>query len=328
MIYAKHRYLRKVHRMSTDFAVVNTDSQLQSFSVSDAAIAEMAEQYMPLTIAGVNDSAGFKQVHEARMVVKSRRVEVEKVRKALKADALEYGRKVDAEAKRLTGLLEPIEFHLESEEKRIQDEKERIRNAARLKAEAEARAKAEAEAAKVRAEQEALRAAQEAEAAKLSAEREKLEAERIAMEAERRRIEAERRSEQERLDVERRKVEAEQQRLAKIEADRQLAVELEKAKAEAAERAKRETEARLAREAAAAKAKAEAVEAARLRAEALRPDMEKLLAIAIKLRTIQIPSVSAGASGAAEEICRVLRKAAMDVERIAAGVGAVDESVF
>jgi len=282
-------------------------SQLAAFSqsVSDAAIATMAEQYLPLTIADVNDTAGFKQVHEARMVVKSKRVEVEKVRKMLKADALEWGRKVDSEAKRLTGLLEPIESHLESEEKRIQDEKERIKNAARLKAEAEARAKAEAEAARLKAEQEA-------EAERLRIEREKLEAERRAMEEEKR------------------QVEAEQQRLAKIEADRQRAIELEKAKAEAAERARRETEERLAREAEEAKAKAEREEAAKRRAEELRPDREKLMGVAAEIRRIRIqfPSVSTGASGAAEKIRNVLLQAADAVERIASGVGVSSGDIF
>lgn len=281
-------------------AEVDAKAELRKFSPSDVAIARMAEQYMPLAIRDVNDAAGFKQVHEARMVVKSHRVEVEKTRKALKADALEYGRKVDAEAKRLTGLLEPIEAHLEVEEMRINEEKYRIKNEARLKAEAEA--------VRVRAEQEAEAGRQRAE---LVAERERLDADRRAMEEQRRMIEAE------------------QQRLAKIEADRQRAIELEKAKAEAAERAKRETEERLAREATEAKAKAELAEAAKRRAEELRPDREKLMGVAREIRGILVPSVSADASEAAEKISRVIRQAASDVEQIAGSVGTVDsDSLF
>ena len=282
---------------------VDAKTELRKFSPSDAAIARMAEQYMPLVIRDVSDAAGFKVVHEARMIVKSHRVEVEKTRKLLKADALEYGRKVDAEAKRLTGLLEPIESHLEAEEKRIQEEKDRIKNAVRLKAEAEARAKEEAESARLKAEQAA-------EAEHLRVEREKLDAERRAMEEQRRVIEVE------------------QQRLAKIEADHQRVIELEKAKAEAAERAKRETEARLAREAEEAKAKAEAAEAAKRRAEELRPDREKLLAVAIQLRTMTIPRVSADANEAAEKISRVIRRAADAVEEIAGSVGVDGSSLF
>lgn len=304
---------------------IHRDPQIEQFSISDAAIAEMAEAYLPLTIAGVQDIEGFRRVHEARMAVKNKRVEVEKVRKALKADAIEYGRKVDAEAKRITGLLEPIESHLEGQESAYQAEKERIKNEARLKAEAEARAKAEAEAARVRAEQEA-------EAARLRVEREKLEAERRAMDAERLRIareEAEERArqkaEQDKIEAERRAVEAEKQRLIEEEAARLAAIDRERREKEAAEQARIETEARVAREIAAreaaAKAKAEAEEAARLRAEALRPDREKLLAVAVAVKDIEIPAVSVAAKAAADQIYRLLAQTALKIQKIADAVG-------
>jgi len=61
------------------------------------------------------------------MNIKGKRVEVEKTRKKLKEDALEYGRAVDGEAKRITALLAPIETYLESQEKIIDDEKARIK---------------------------------------------------------------------------------------------------------------------------------------------------------------------------------------------------------
>jgi|LSQX01.1.fsa_nt_gb hypothetical protein len=272
-------------------ATQNVESQLSEFRISDAAIAAMAEDYLPLVIAGIDDADGFRKVHEARMVVKSKRVEVEKVRKALKEDALKYGRMVDAEAKRITALIAPIETHLKEQEDAYNAEKERIRNAARLKAEAEARAKAEAEAARLRAEQEA-------ESERLRVERKKIEAERAAIEAERR------------------KIEAEQRRIAEAEAAKRRAEEMERAQAEAAERAKRETEERIARQAAEAKAKADAEEAARIKAEALKPDREKLLAVAQALKAMQIPSVSAAASEAAEKVRRVILRAATQVTDI------------
>lgn len=97
------------------------------YDVTDIVIAEMRTQYMALTVKSLDDEAGFRQVHAARMVVKDHRVAVEKKRKDLKADALEYGRKVDSEAKRITALLEPIEFHLLGEEEKVTKEKERIK---------------------------------------------------------------------------------------------------------------------------------------------------------------------------------------------------------
>ena len=60
------------------------------------------------------------------MVVKSKRIEVEKKRKELKESSLSFGRAVDGEAKRITALLLPIETHLENEESIIEKEKERL----------------------------------------------------------------------------------------------------------------------------------------------------------------------------------------------------------
>jgi len=103
------------------------ENAIISYGLADAAIAKMETDYMVLTVQGLDDDAGFQIVHEARMVVKNHRVAVEKKRKDLKAGALEFGRKVDSEAKRITCLLEPIETHLGREEAKVTDEKERIR---------------------------------------------------------------------------------------------------------------------------------------------------------------------------------------------------------
>jgi len=106
---------------------------LQQYNVTDAVIAKYKSDYMALTVKSVEDKEGYDLCHAARMEVKGKRVEVEKTRKKLKEDALEYGRAVDKEAKRITALLEPIEDHLTAQEKIIDDEK------ARIKAEAEAK---------------------------------------------------------------------------------------------------------------------------------------------------------------------------------------------
>jgi hypothetical protein len=292
------------------------DTQITKFNLPDAAIAQMADEYLPLKIAGVTDAAGFKAVHEARMIVKSKRVEVEKVRKELKADALEYGRKVDAEAKRIASMLEPIESHLTAEEDAYQAEKDRIKNEARLKAEAEAREKAEAEAARLKAEQDRIRAEQEAEAKRLQAERDKIAAEQAAMKAE---MQAAR----DKIEADQRAVEAEIRRIRDIDSSRVLQEQLEKAKAEAAEKAKRETEARIAKEAEDRRLQAEAAEAAEIRRNALRPDREKLAAVAAAVKAIEIPSVSADAAEAATEIRLVLKTAAVRIDVIASYVGLV-----
>lgn len=101
------------------------DSLPQRYDVSDAAIAEMRKQFLPLVIQSPEDKQGAKRVREARLTVKSTRVAVEKTRKALKEDALRYGQAVDAEARRLTALLTPIEEHLEAQEAAMEAEVKR-----------------------------------------------------------------------------------------------------------------------------------------------------------------------------------------------------------
>jgi hypothetical protein len=106
-------------------------NELAKYNVTDAAIAKLNTDYMALTVRDVFDNVGYEMVKKARIDIKKRRVEVEKTRVTLKAESLEYGRRVDGEAKRITALLEPIETHLIGQEKIVDDEK------ARIKAEAE-----------------------------------------------------------------------------------------------------------------------------------------------------------------------------------------------
>ena len=150
------------------------DKELTKFNVADAAISQMSTEYMPLEINGVEDIKGFKIVHTALMAVKKKRVAVEKTRKELKADSLKFGRAVDAEAKRITALLAPIEDHLSKEKQAVIDEQARIK-AEEERIEKERKAKElEDLKAKIRQEAEAraeaIRKEQEA-AAKIEADR-------------------------------------------------------------------------------------------------------------------------------------------------------------
>ena len=68
---------------------MTVETGIVKFVPTDTAIAELRDRYMALKINGIEDREGFKAVHEARMVVKTKRVDVEKKRKELKADAME-----------------------------------------------------------------------------------------------------------------------------------------------------------------------------------------------------------------------------------------------
>lgn len=96
------------------------------FSPTDAAIAKLRKDYLPLVTRGVENRGALRNVHDARMVVKGLRVQVEKTRKELKSDALTVGRAIDGEAKRITGQLAPIETHLAEQENLVVVEEARL----------------------------------------------------------------------------------------------------------------------------------------------------------------------------------------------------------
>lgn len=292
-----------------------TEKALAQYSPADATIAKMAEEFLPLAINGVRDIKGKKAVYAARMVVKGHRVAVEKTRKALKKDALEFGRKVDGEAKRIFALLEPIETHLKAEEDAYNAEKERIKAEEEAARQAALRARMEKLAAvrstllptdvqdlddeafeaalaeateayedlkRKEAEEAAARARVEAEAAEArKAEEARIQAEREQLERQR----EEMRAAQAKIDEERRKVDAERERLAAEEAQRRQEAEAKAAAEREAEEAKK-------REAVEAEAKAKReAEAAARRAELL-PEAEKLEGFADQLESIELPEVS------------------------------------
>lgn len=112
--------------MTSEMIMLDVGS-VQEISKADIAIAAMAERFMPLVIAGPEDKTGFNAVHDARMVVKQKRIDVEKLRKELKAKSLEFGRLVDGEARRISALIEPIENHLQQQEDAYNAERDRLR---------------------------------------------------------------------------------------------------------------------------------------------------------------------------------------------------------
>jgi chromosome segregation ATPase len=255
------------------------------YNVSDAAIEQLRERLSGLTI---NKPSDYEVVRCGIAEIRDLRGRVEKMRVELKAGALEYGRKVDSEAKRITAMLLEIEEPLKLEKQKVDDEKARVK-----------REKEDAERAKIEAELAAKRAAEEAEAARLKAERD------AAEKAERERIAAAQAAENARLESERRKLAAaqaiidEQNRAAaaKLEAERKvieaerLRMEREEFERQAKARAEQEARDRLARE---AEAKREAeVRAAeeRKRLAQMAPDKEKLSVLRSAINDLAQPAV-------------------------------------
>jgi DNA repair exonuclease SbcCD ATPase subunit len=140
--------------------------ELTKFNFADAQAAEWQALYSGIVVADHTDKVNADNAHAARMVIRAKRVEVEKTRVALKADALAFGKAVDGEASRIKGLLEPLESYLQRQEEIVAKHKEREEAAAKAKADAE-RVELEAEAQRLRDQVAAL------EAEKLRAEQEK-----------------------------------------------------------------------------------------------------------------------------------------------------------
>lgn len=103
------------------------------YGVSDAAIGELRDKYSGLLIVTKDD---YKEVSVAIREVVTLRTGVEKMRKELKAGALEWGRNVDAEAKRITALLTDIEMPLKELKAEVDERKEREKAEAAAKEEA------------------------------------------------------------------------------------------------------------------------------------------------------------------------------------------------
>lgn len=285
------------------------------FLVTADQIAATKAKYAALD---ATTPAGYEEVRLAIGEVRGTRVSIEKHRVDLKAEALDYGRRVDAEARRYTLLLEEIEAPLVAKKKAIDDEK------ARVKAEAEAAKLKELQdrlAAEREAEDARLRAVRETEEQRLAAERAELERDRAALAEERRKADEAtaivRAAKDERLRVEReREREEREAEAARLKAERDAL--------DAERRVMEDERIRLKAEADAA-AKVEADRLAKAERDALiaslLPDARKLDAYAAALRAVPVPTVKA------RQAKRALEAAVGQVEAVAASLTAIESKV-
>lgn len=290
------------------------DSLAITYPIGTKEIAMMRAKYSGLK---ADTKEGYEQVRLAIADTREMRGKIEKRRKELKADHLEFGRKVDSVAKFLTQEIEAIEEPLALLKGEVDDAKAREKAAKeaaeRAKVEAELKAKQEAEQLRLKQEREAeearlkvIRDAEEArlreEQAKLKAEREAMEAKQRELEAERQKAEAEAKERQAKIDAEN----AEKQRLIdeanrKLEEERK-ALEAAKQKAEREEferqaklKAEEEAKAKMERERieaeAAKRAEAERILAQQQEADARKSDVTRVHEFAAAIRALTAPVV-------------------------------------
>ena len=94
-------------------------NEVINYNITNARIAELKIKYQ--------DTIEYSAVSRGISEIRSLRTSVEKKRKELKADALEWGRKVDIEAKRITGMLLEIENPLKALKSKVDEEKARVK---------------------------------------------------------------------------------------------------------------------------------------------------------------------------------------------------------
>lgn len=117
--------------MNSDLQLVQT--ALTEIDLVAAGIAELTSRYKGM-VYDVTTPEGMAEAQKARKAINSPIIKVEKIRKDGKAPILELGRKLDGEAKRITGELEllkrPIESQIDQqkaiEEANAQKERDRV----------------------------------------------------------------------------------------------------------------------------------------------------------------------------------------------------------
>lgn len=241
-------------------------THLVVYPVSEREIEEAKARYAALQ---ADTKEGYEEIRLAIAHLRTTRTSIEKRRVELKADALDYGRRVDSVAKKLTELVTDIEEPLKAKRDAVDAERERL--------------KREAEKAELVALEAKLRAEREAEEIRLREEAARIAQERAAHETERQRVQVEQRAAQARIDADRRALDEEREAMA--------------AQQRAAARAEAERQ-RLARIAEEKVAQAEADRLAALQAEqdaraeaerlaAMRPDIDKVHAWATEIRELE-----------------------------------------
>lgn len=164
-----------------------------SYAITEEEIKKTFASYAAL---GFENPERYEDGRKALAHLRRTRVDIDDRRKFLNRDALAYQRKVNAEAKKFTGLISEIEDPLQAKKDAADASKEEQRRAAE---DAEREAMRLAEQAKLDAQRTELerieteqKAIREAEAAKQAEERQRLEADRAAQAADRAALEADR----------------------------------------------------------------------------------------------------------------------------------------
>ena len=119
---------------TTDLQPIDRARSVLAFDTAKAELAELATASHGIT--EITNKAGYDQCHAARMVLKNRRIAIQRTGKDAREDAQAYSRAVIAVEKELVAIIEPEEGRLAAMQENWDTARERERQAAE-RAEAE-----------------------------------------------------------------------------------------------------------------------------------------------------------------------------------------------
>ena len=102
-------------------------SELAKQNVTDAVIAELKKNFLPLKINGIDDKEGYKKVHDARIQCRDIRVLAEKICKKGREDAIKIQKDWISKEKQVVAQVQEVELYLKKQEDDIDAQKEAIR---------------------------------------------------------------------------------------------------------------------------------------------------------------------------------------------------------
>lgn len=100
---------------------------ITSFSISKADLVEQIEAMKNVKIDGIDDKVGYQLAKDSKSLCVSKRGDITRNGKELRAEALQFQKDVIAHEKELIAIIEPVEAELAKKIKAIDDEKEKIR---------------------------------------------------------------------------------------------------------------------------------------------------------------------------------------------------------
>jgi hypothetical protein len=102
-------------------------TELAKQNVTEAVIAQLKKDFLPLKINGIDDKEGYKKVHDARIVCRDHRTLTEKICKKGREDAVKIQKDWIAKEKEVVAQISEIEQYLKKQEDAIDEQKEAIK---------------------------------------------------------------------------------------------------------------------------------------------------------------------------------------------------------